>query len=239
YTDRRDPNMPVLAWHFPHAGDRGEDSPGIAGQTLATTGSAIAGVCGLQGATSLPWAIHWSHGPIVERVALWGERDRIYTQMSAQFRHCFWALDLSETLQAVALGFARRIVRAETEAGRPLAPCIGHAIHTKAGYLRGKVSRDALIEALVPVYHEQHDHRQPDNRHTVGTGAAINIVLWACAPEAPRQPRDVAERIGREHLPCSTAQDVAAIGRRGLARTIDAAIRRHGLPRNPSTDGLR
>ncbi len=149
----------VLGWWFAQADangvvrlPNGDGRVVRAGETLTVPGPVVLCRHGLHASRRAIDALVYAPGPVVCRVALFGEVRHGDDKMAATKRTVLWVADATRELHAFAAGVALGVLRDERDAGREPDPRSWAAVEAKRAWLEGRISDADLAAATADAW---------------------------------------------------------------------------------------
>ncbi len=141
----------IFGWHFLPTDRRlthGDGRKVIAGQTLSVECTPECTEAGLHSAPTVSDAVQpHASGPILCRVASWGEIDEEDDMLSAKNRHVLWTLDATNILREHAAWCAQWALEQELSHGRDVDPRSRAAVDTAFAFAEGNCTSEQLEKA--------------------------------------------------------------------------------------------
>ena len=151
---------PIIAWHFGTQHPLPTIAHGVDQYTL-----------GLHGCVRAVHAALYSPGPILRRVAIWGDVLELPTKVSGTRRKTLWTADASKCLEMWAIEVAMRVLSGD----RMYDGIAEGALLTKLRFLQGHCIKNDLERAWRDVWYHATQYPQRPELHMAQAAVQIDV----------------------------------------------------------------
>ena len=215
----------VLAWHFlPALGQlsNGDKRPVVVGETLKHSGKVCICESGLHASVDILDALSYRVGPVLCRVEVWGDLQKLPDKVCGRFRRCLSMRDVTHQLQEFALLCAEHVLPV-FEKHFPEDRRARNCLEVTRRYLAGKATAEELSSARTVA------------RTAADASVAAHVADAADAAYAAAYAADAADASVAAHVAAAAADAAADAAYAADSRNAERAWQRQTLANLVST----